>query len=131
MVLLTLVVGALMLYTRVKEMRQKRIHPQAASTSAKMAARLDNVQPADNFRNLFEVPVLFYALASMAIAIGPVPTWLAYGAWLYVALRVLHSVIHCTYNKVFHRLPVFMASFGLLVGMWVWFVASLTSKSAV
>lgn len=129
LVLLTTAVGALMLFTRVQEMRRKRIHPQAASTSVQMASRLENVQPADNFRNLFEVPVLFYALAALALAAGNVPTWLTTSAWLYVVLRVLHSIIHCTYNKVYHRLAVFMASFGLLVAMWVGFFVSLSSKS--
>ena len=130
LVLLTAAVGALMLFTRVQEMRRKRIHPQAASNSVKMASKLENVQPADNFRNLFEVPVLFYALAAVALAVGNVPSWLAAGAWLYVSLRVLHSIIHCTYNKVYHRLTVFMASFGLLVAMWVGFFVSLSTKSA-
>jgi hypothetical protein len=125
MVLLTAAVGFLMLITRVREMRAKRIHPQAASTSVKMAARLENIQPSDNFRNLFEVPVLFYALAAVALATGNTPGWLVIGAWIYVVLRVVHSLIHCTYNKVFHRLAVFLASFGLLVGLWVWFFASL------
>ena len=130
LVLLTTAVGTLMLFTRVQEMRRKRIHPQAASDSVKMAAKLENVQPADNFRNLFEVPVLFYGLAAVAVAAGNVPSWLGTSAWLYVALRVLHSIVHCTYNKVYHRLAIFMASFGLLVAMWVSFFVSLSSKSA-
>ena len=130
LVLLTTAVGTLVLFTRVQEMRRKRIHPQAASDSVKMAAKLENVQPADNFKNLFEVPVLFYALAAVALATGNVPAWLATGAWIYVALRVLHSVVHCSYNKVYHRLAVFMASFGLLVALWVAFFVSLSSKSA-
>ena len=130
LVLLTMAVGVLMLFTRVQEMRRKRIHPQAASNSVKMASKLENVQPADNFKNLFEVPVLFYALAAVAVAAGNVPSWLATSAWLYVALRVLHSIVHCTYNKVYHRLAVFMASFGLLVAMWISFFVSLSSKSA-
>jgi hypothetical protein len=64
------------------------------------------------------------------LATGNVPSWLATGAWLYVLLRVLHSIIHCTYNRVYHRLAVFMASFGLLVAMWVSFFISLATKSA-
>ncbi len=129
MVLLTAAVGTLMLLTRVREMRQKRVHPQAASTSVTMAVRFENVQPADNFRNLFEVPVLFYALASIAIATGFVPAWLTIGAWLYFALEVLQSIIHCTLNKVYQRLAVFVLSFGLLVGMWIGFFISLSSKN--
>ena len=130
MVLLVFAVGAAMLFTRVREMRSKRIHPQAVANSVTMAARLDDVQTADNFRNLFETPVLFFALAAIALATGYVPDWLVLCSWVYFALRLLHSLIHCTYNKVYHRLTVFLASFGLLVGMWVCYFAALLAKSA-
>lgn len=130
LVLLTLLVGVRLLVTRVQEMRAKRIHPQAASTSTKMAARLENVQAADNFRNLFEVPVMFYALAAVALATRHVPGWLVAGAWSFVALRVLHSSIHCTYNKVMHRFAAFFASFLPVVGLWVAFFLSLSASSA-
>lgn len=130
LVMLTFVVGAYLLITRVHEMRRKRIHPQAASTSVKMAARLENVQAADNFRNLFEVPVAFYALVAVALATHQTPNWLVLGAWVFVALRFLHSIIHCTYNRVMHRLSVFLASFGLLVALWVSFFLSLPSGGA-
>ena len=122
MVLLTLAVGVLMLYSRVREMRQKRLHPQKAATSRTMAANLENVRAADNFRNLFETPVLFYALVACAIAASYVPPWLVIGAWCYFGLRVAHSLIHTTYNNVLHRLVVFAASFVLLVGLWLVFV---------
>jgi len=131
LVLLVFVVGGALLFTRVREMRRKRLHPQAIADSAKMAARLENVQVADNFRNLFEVPVLFYALAAVALATGYVPEWLVICAWIYVVLRALHSLIHCTYNTVYHRLIVFVASFGLLVGMWIAYVLALASKSGI
>jgi hypothetical protein len=130
MVLLVFVVGGAMLVTRVREMRRNRIHPQAAANSVQMAARLENVQVADNFRNLFEAPVLFYALAAVALATGHVPDWLVACAWVFFGLRVLHSFIHCTYNKVYHRLTVFLASFVLLVGMWVAFFVAVASRSA-
>ena len=130
LVLLTFIVGARLLFTRVQEMRQKRIHPQAASTSVKMAVRLENVQAADNFRNLFEVPVLFYALVAVALATNQTPDWLVAGAWAFVALRVVHSLIHCTYNKVMHRLAAFLAGFGLLVAMWIAFFLSLPLAGA-
>ena len=129
LVLLTFVVGLAMLVTRVREMQAKRLSPQAISTSTTMSARLQNVRPADNFRNLFEVPVLFYALAAIALATGHVPAWLPAGAWLFVGLRAVHSLIHCTYYKVVHRLAVFATSFGVLIALWVAFVVSLTGSS--
>jgi hypothetical protein len=130
LVVLTFLVGARLLYTRVQEMRQKRIHPQAAATSVQVAARLENVQASDNFRNLFEVPVLFYALMAMALATAHTPGWLVAGAWAYVALRVVHSLIHCTYNRVMHRLSAFLASFVVIVALWAAFFFALAAKAA-
>lgn len=127
LVVLTFVVGLTMLFTRVAEMRRKGVHPQQASTSSKLAASLENVAPSDNFRNLFEVPVLFYALAAVALAVGYVPPWLVIGAWSFVILRVAHSVIHCTYNKVYHRSAVFVAGFALLLALWICYVMAILS----
>ena len=125
---LTSVVGLLMLYSRVQEMRAKRLHPQKAATSKLMVTNLDNVQAADNFRNLFETPVLFYALVACALAASFVPPWLVFGAWCYVVLRIVHSIIHCTYNNVMHRLAVFALSFVLLMGLWIAFVITLPNR---
>ena len=60
MVALTIVVWFRMYTSRVAEMKRERIHPQAVATSAQMAARITDSRAADNFRNLFELPVLFY-----------------------------------------------------------------------
>ena len=129
MVVLTLVVGLRMLSVRVAEMRNKRLHMQSVATSLQMAARMENVQPSDNFRNLFETPVLFYALVAVAVATSHVPAWLVVGAWCYVALRVVHSAIHCTYNRVMHRFAAFIGSFTVVVTLWIAFFLTLPVKS--
>jgi hypothetical protein len=55
-------------------------------------------------------------LAAIALHGG---TWpLLVLSWLYVALRVLHSLIHCTYNRVMHRFAVFVASMVVLFVIW-------------
>ena len=130
MVVLTAIVGMRLLYVRTKEMKKKRVHPQAASTSLQMATKLEDVRAADNFKNLFEVPVLFYGLVATAVATESTPTWLVIGAWLFVGLRAAHSYIHCTYNKVMHRFPVFLLGFAAVVGLWTGLLFSLP-KSAV
>jgi hypothetical protein len=81
-------------------------------------AQLTRTGAADNFRNLFETPVLFYT-AALAIYASHVES-LAHVAlaWAYVVLRVVHSAIHCTYNKVVHRLCAFIASFAVLAAIW-------------
>jgi hypothetical protein len=127
LVVLVFVVGLRMLAVRIKEMKEKRINPQQTATSLQMAARMENVQAADNFRNLFEVPVLFYALLAVAMALQHIPAWLVWGAWLFVALRYIHSLIHCTYNRVMHRFAAFGSGFLVIVVLWIYFVIDLTS----
>lgn len=118
MVVLTIVVWFRMYFMRVAQMKRERIHPQAVATSADMAARLTDSRAADNFRNLFELPVLFY-LALVVAALAGLVTPLVLGlAWLFVALRVVHSAIHCTYNKVMHRFRAYLAGGLALWALW-------------
>jgi len=130
MVLLAAIVGLRVLVVRIGEMRAKRIHPQAAATSVQMAARLERVQASDNFRNLFELPVLFYALVSVALATGTTPDWLVTGAWCFVALRYVHSAIHCSYNRVMHRLAAFALGAVVLTGLWAGLMANVLRSKA-
>lgn len=119
--LLTFVVGFRMLYVRIGEMRRRGIGPQDVALSGQRAERLEDTRASDNYNHLFELPVLFYALAGLAVATGHVPRWLAWAAWLFVLLRVVHSLIQCTYNRVMHRFAVFVAGYVLLLVMWLGF----------
>ena len=129
MVVLSAIVGGALLAQRTAEMRRRRIHPQAVATSSQMAAKLERTNIADNFRNLFETPVLFYALCLAMAITQQVSAAMFAAAWAYVALRVLHSVIHCSYNRVMHRFAAFGAGFALLVGMWVAFTLELLGRT--
>ncbi|MDE2090809.1 MAG: MAPEG family protein [Gammaproteobacteria bacterium] len=74
-----------------------------------------------NFSNLFEMPVLFYVLCLAVYMAHNVTESLVAMAWMYVALRVMHSLIHVTYNKILHRFSVYALSNFLLLVMWVMF----------
>lgn len=120
MVVLTLVVWLRMYTTRVAQMKRERIHPQAVATSAQAAAKLTDSRAADNFRNLFELPVLFYLALVVAAVCGLVNTTTLALAWLFVLLRVIHSAIHCGYNKVMHRFQAYLAGGVVLWLLWAW-----------
>ena len=66
--------------------------------------------PSDNLKNLFEVPVLFYALALYLHVTGQVDAAYVYAAWVFVGFRVAHSVVHCTFNLVLLRFYLYLAS---------------------
>ena len=75
--------------------------------------------PNRNFMNLLEVPVLFYFLCIVLYVTQHAVAFVVKLAWGYFGLRVLHSVVHLTYNKVFHRVSVYAASNLVLVVIWV------------
>jgi hypothetical protein len=123
-VLLTLVVAVRMYQTRIGELRSRRIRPQQLATS-RGAASLENVAAADNFRNLFELPVLFFAVCPVLyITNGVSPLQLTL-AWAFVLFRIAHSLIHITYNRVMHRFRVFVLSMVSVSSMWAVFAIHL------
>jgi hypothetical protein len=69
--------------------------------------------------NLLELPVLFYVACIVVYMTDTVSAATVGLAWAFVAARVLHSVIHLTYNNVMHRLTVFTASNFVLVALWI------------
>lgn len=118
MVALTFVVWWRMYFMRIGQMKRERIHPQAVATSAQAAAKLTDSRAADNFRNLFELPVLFYFALAVAGIAGLASVVVLALAWLFVVLRVVHSAIHCTYNKVMHRFSAYVAGGMVLWALW-------------
>jgi len=71
-----------------------------------------------HYANIFEVPVLFYTASVLAIALKIDCDVLPIFAWGFVGFRIIHSVIHLTYNKVGHRVLAFMASNVCVFSMW-------------
>ena len=118
LVLLTAIVWVRLYVERIRELQQRGIDPQALATAAATAQTMQHVQASDNFKNLFEVPVLFYALCAVLASAQHVSPFFVIGAWLYVALRYVHSFIHLTYNRVIHRFAVYVLSTALLFLMW-------------
>jgi hypothetical protein len=118
MAALTAMVWWRMYQMRIAEMRRERVHPQAVATSAQMAAMLRDTRAADNFRNLFELPVLFYLALVIAYLTGQNGAAVLALAWTFVLLRYIHSYIHCTYNKVLHRFQAYLLGGLVLWALW-------------
>lgn len=128
MVALTFAVLLTLFRHRIGEMRERRIRPQALATARDAARELEHTAAADNLRNLFELPVLFYVLFALLPASGVATGPFILGGWLYVALRATHSAIHCTYNRVRHRFIAYVASTLVLLGLWLMFAIKLAQQ---
>ena len=78
--------------------------------------------PSDNLRNLFELPVLFYALALYLYVTNQVDQGYLIAAWVFVAFRVLHSAVHCTVNIVLLRFFLYVVATAVL---WLMLVRAM------
>ncbi len=78
-----------------------------------------------HFSNLFEMPVLFYTVVLMIYVTHHVSTFLVACAWLYVALRYVHTAIHLGSNNVMTRFSVYFASVFVLAILWVTLLVQL------
>ena len=119
MAFLTFAVTIRMFRVRIAQIKREHIRLQSIATSAQVAAKLTDSGPADNFRNLFELPVLFYLALVVCAQTGLVNAVTLGLAWAFVALRIVHSVIHCTYNRVINRFYAFVAGYFVLVALWL------------
>lgn len=73
----------------------------------------------NNFSNQFETPLLFYVLVAMAIYVGSTGWVMQLLAWLFVASRVVHMLIHTGGNNVVRRFQAFGIGILSLVAMFV------------
>lgn len=118
MVALTFLVWCWMYVVRINEIHKNHIPLQDLATRASGGTALGKTAPADNLQNLFELPVLFYALAIVIFLTNLLTPSLYKLALAFVALRALHSIIHCSFNHVMTRFTVYQASSWVLWVMW-------------
>jgi hypothetical protein len=78
--------------------------------------------PNRNYMNLLELPMLFYVLCIVLYVTGRVTPVTAMIAWVYVALRIGHTLVHLTFNNVMVRLTFFALSNVVLGAMWFRFL---------
>jgi hypothetical protein len=119
-VLLTLAVLALLAVARtraVKTMDRQRGNPDLAL--GRVVWPEDAAKRAANFRNQFELPVLFYAVVAFALITKGVDLPMLVLAWAFAISRLVHAAIHVGPNKVRWRTPVFALGFLIVTIMWI------------
>ncbi len=120
MVSLTFAVWIYLYVLRVPETKHMKTNLDDLQTRTQ-AGKLLTISAAtsDNLKNLFEMPVLFYLAAMLAMVLLIQDALLIQLAWGFVILRIVHSVVHCTYNRVMHRFIAYLASCLFLILMWI------------
>jgi hypothetical protein len=129
----TLVMMVWMIVVRTPAMKKAGI--DVSKISGSKPGALDGViedkaqWPAHNYMHLVEQPTLFYAIALLLAIEGQGGSYNLILAWAYVGLRIVHSLIQATFNRVIVRFAVFMlaslalAALTVHAGFAVWHVS--------
>jgi hypothetical protein len=132
-VVLALVIYAVwltMFVRRFAHMKANPPRPDDFATTDKAMRYFEPVEmPANNLRNLFEMPVLFFALVPLLIVTQSATFIQVVLAWAYVLLRAAHSFIHVGRNVVIARFMAYAASCAVLSAMWIGFVVDVLLRS--
>src|SRR5215468_6978723 len=104
--------GVWLYATRIPALKKHQViyDPQRPSEEFHAQLPAEVRWKADNHNNLMEQPTLFYAVALTLAVLDAGAGFNAALAWLYVGLRVLHSLVQAISNVVLHRFALFMAA---------------------
>src|SRR5690606_1690615 len=120
MVLLTFAVVLYLVILRFNAVRQRRVpisYFRLNSGPVEPPARA--VAASNHYNNLFQMPLLFYVTCLLAMVMNLQGPLLVMIAWIFVGARVLHALIHLTYNNVIHRMLAFAVSVCAVLAMWI------------
>ena len=112
MMALSLVVWLAMYLRRLRYLFKHGIEAQDLATPEQRSVVLSEPvnRPSNNFSNLFELPVIFYAICLLLLVLRESDPLYVNLAWSYFVLRAAHSAIHCTVNIVTLRFAAYLLS---------------------
>lgn len=112
LVIWSLVMWLWMYVTRVPAIQSMKLQLDSdAPRGEQMATLPARVRwKADNYNHLMEEPTLFYALSIGLAVIGQGDGTNLMLAWVYVGLRVVHSLVQALVNKIEVRFLIFVLS---------------------
>ena len=97
--------------TRIPAMQKAKVRPGEATKAQMEALPGGAANVANNYNHLMEQPTLFYAICFSLQFLGQGDHPINIGlAWLYVVLRVVHSLVQATVNIIMIRWLIFMAA---------------------
>ncbi|MHA6298818.1 MAPEG family protein [Devosia sp. CAU 1758] len=83
----------------------------------------------NSFDNQFQLPVLFFVAALLLLQLDLVGWVDVTLAWLFVALRLAHALIHVTTNRVYRRFVAYTAGLAVLTLFWLWLTFRILLQS--
>jgi hypothetical protein len=112
LVLWTFVMWAWMYATRIPAIRKYKVALDPYRSKEEFNAQLpaEVRWKADNYNHLLEQPTLFYAVALTLAFLDAGAGLNSFLAWVYVGLRIAHSLVQAIVNIIILRFAIFMAA---------------------
>ena len=73
----------------------------------------------NNYKNQFEIPVLFFAVVALALALRQADGLMVVLAWIFAVSRLLHAAIHIGPNVIKLRAVTFLIGVTAVAVMWL------------
>jgi len=129
LVLLTFIIVIMMLRSRTLAVKQGSVSAGFFKTYVGDSEPDESRKLSRQFSNLFEAPVLFYAVCLAGLSLE-----LSYGifqmlAWGYVALRVAHAIVHVGKNSLIPRIIAYFLSWMVLLAMWAILISRILASA--
>ena len=110
-----------MVVTRLPAMKKAGVdlNTRVGSTPGALDGVVDDKAQwkAHNYIHLMEQPTIFYAIVFALILMGADYRLNVLLAWGYVALRIAHSIVQATWNRILARFILFALSTLCLLGL--------------
>jgi len=123
MIFLTLIVGVQLLYCNSKAVLKGKVNIESFRLfDSEIPNHLKSVS--QHYKNMFELPVLFYVLCILFIINDNYTDFDVIIAWGFVSFRFLHSLVRIPNQNVSLRFGLFIGSFVMLIIGWISFILS-------
>jgi len=123
LVLLTMAVLATLFRRRIRAVRDGTVSMRYFGIYQGQGEPEDSAKAARHFSNLFEAPTLFYAGCLAAMITHDAGLAVQVLAWVYVAARIIHAIIHLGGNRIGQRVRIYFVGWLALAALWIQVVA--------
>jgi len=110
-------------FSRIRAVRAGRVRRGAFRLGESADVPADVTVWNRNLMNLLEMPLLFYVVSIAFYVTHQVTPKVVTLVWIYLALRLAHSLIHVTSNRILARLFLYAASNIVLLSLWIRFIS--------
>jgi hypothetical protein len=86
------------------------------------------MQADQHYTNLYETPVLFYAIGILVYILDMTNLFTLSMSWAYIASRLAHAYVHMGQNKIAHRRNIFLTSVAILMLLWGYVFINLLNR---